>query len=83
MKVGDLVRSKTSGFLAIVLEVTDRHISFVYASGQYLGDYDLCSKHRERGVDHPLGTDIPNPFCYPSGAPSDPACCLEVVNESR
>ena len=45
MKVGDLVRSKISGFLAIVLEVTDLHIGFVYASSEYMGDYDTCSMH--------------------------------------
>ena len=45
MKVGDLVRSKMSGFLAIVLEVTDLHIGFIYASGQYLGECDTCSRH--------------------------------------
>ena len=45
MKAGDLVRSKISGFLAIVLEVTDLDIGFVYASSEYMGDYDTCSIH--------------------------------------
>ena len=45
MKVGDLVRSKISGFLAIILEVADGHVGFVYASSEFMGDYDTCSMY--------------------------------------
>jgi hypothetical protein len=46
MRVGDLVRSKMSGSLVIVLEVADSHIGFVHASGPWLGKYDTCSRYR-------------------------------------
>jgi len=46
MKVGDLVRSRISGWLAIIVATShDRHrVDFIHLSGEWFGECDYCSK---------------------------------------
>ena len=47
MKVGDLVRSRIAGWLALIVAVNETdpwRVDFVHVSDIWLGEHDSCSK---------------------------------------
>jgi len=44
VKVGDLVRHRIAGWLALILTVNNGRVDFVHVSDIWLGEHDSCSK---------------------------------------